>query len=129
MEVFFKQIIGNNLSIEWDSPNYLNCKDRTPSFCVLSSLLIYSIILLTLFLTLFQATKLFFHSDFSVTYVLVWGDWKIRKEITKFCTRPLELALARSILKGTKRSQLILDQYLFLSLLCQVTITLSFECG
>ena len=129
MEVFFKQIIGNNLSIEWDSLSYLNCKDRTPSLCFLSSLLIYSIILLTLFLTLFQATKLFFHSDFSVTYVLVWGDWKIRKEITKFCTRPLELALARSILKGTKRSQLILDQYLFLSLLCQVTITLSFECG
>lgn len=129
MEVFFKQIIGNNLSIEWYSPTYLNCKDRTPSLCFLSSLLIYSIILLTLFLTLFQATKLFFHSDFSVTYVLVWGDWKIRKEITKLCTRPLELALARSILKGTKRSQLILDQYLFLPLLCQVTITLSFECG
>lgn len=129
MEVFFKQIIGNNLSIEWYSPSYLNCKDRTPSLCFLSSLLIYSIILLTLFLTLFQATKLFFHSDFSVTYVLPWGDGKIRKEITNFCTRPLELALARSILKGTKRSQLILDQYLFLSLLCQVTITLSFECG
>lgn len=50
-----------------------------------------------------------------MTYVLVWGDWKSRKEITKFCTRPLELALARSILKGTKRSQLILDHYLFWS--------------
>ena len=64
MEVFFKQIIGNNLSIDWDSPSYLNCKDRTPSLCVLSSLLIYSIILLTLFLTLFQATKRFFSLRF-----------------------------------------------------------------